>query len=171
MMATYAPIMIALALLGYVLLKLRLNRIAQPLRLQLADRGEALLADPNLPLHRRHFVEFELEGAFGRAGMLLFGFLAIPFLAVWCAVDSATEDDQYISNDAVRGRADEFDDLSTRIGFLNNPILMPAICAWLAMWFLPATVVGALLGRAVRLLSPIALLAAVHAKRPQLRGN
>lgn len=163
-MDEYWPLVAALSLIAYLALKARLNRLAQPLRIQLAEVGERLLAEPGLPPARRNMIEFELEGAFGRSWKWLVAFAAIPFMAVWIAATWNDDGGIYVPDDALRGRTDDFDDLAARIDMMNHPILMPLIYIWLGLWFIPAAVFAAIFGRAARILTPPRLLAAMHAR-------
>ncbi|HUZ12611.1 MAG TPA: hypothetical protein VMU93_07185 [Caulobacteraceae bacterium] len=60
----------------------RLNQLAQPLRLELADKGERLLAYRDLPREIRDEGAFMLDTAFGVGAAMPLAVLTMPFVAV-----------------------------------------------------------------------------------------
>lgn len=63
--ANILPILIPVVALGMILVGSRLSKVVQPLRLKMAEKGEALLAKPNLPDPFKTQIEFMLSNAFG----------------------------------------------------------------------------------------------------------
>lgn len=77
------PVIIAASIPFGSFLHSRLATLAQPLRLELAEKGERLLAHPDLPKEIRSQVRFMLNTAFGMPVALLLPLtLAFPFVAV-----------------------------------------------------------------------------------------
>jgi|GEM_PF-4913467 len=78
-LSDFLPIGIVGALVVNSILHRRLVIAAQPLRLELAERGEALLRTSNLPARVRESIEFLLSHTFGMTGLLLLALVVIPF--------------------------------------------------------------------------------------------
>ena len=68
---TLFPVAAAAILVPLMFLSGRLNEAAQPLRLELAQKAEHLLARDDVPREIRRRVEFMLNTAFGMRGVLL----------------------------------------------------------------------------------------------------
>jgi len=65
-----------------VFLHQRLNQLAQPLRLELAEKGERLLAHSDLPPEIRAEVSFMLNTAFGIGAAMALAVVTMPFVVV-----------------------------------------------------------------------------------------
>lgn len=74
----FLPIGIGAALVLNSYLHRRLVTAAQPLRLELADRGEKLLGEPALPPRVRAILGFVLDHAFSMRWLLVVSIIAIP---------------------------------------------------------------------------------------------
>ncbi len=127
----YFPLGLAGALAIFYTVHRRLNQAVQPLRLHLAERGEALLADPELPPSARDHVEFLLDTAFGMRATLLFGIFIVPVVAALFVVRNrwirTSVDKMKIQNAESRARFYELCRLHDRITLSNHPILLPII--------------------------------------------
>jgi len=118
---------IPILLLAIVWLQARLSRAAQPLRLELADCGEALLQMPDLPKAVRKLVAHDLDTAFGSRLTLLSGLLLIPAIGL-CVIVAPKRFFADIGAFSVEQpelykRYREFNDLHDKITMANNPIL------------------------------------------------
>jgi hypothetical protein len=117
------PVIAAMALCGYLVVRIRMNDAAQPLRLEMARRGESLLANPALPKLWKEYVHFQLDRAFGATVHLMWGVVLIPLAAiavVFC--DKATQKLE-VEDKATKLDLMEFCALSEEVGLLNNPLL------------------------------------------------
>jgi hypothetical protein len=127
-MNEYFPVALAGALVAATYAHRRLMRAAQPLRLQLAEKGELLLANPKVPKRHRRFVNAMLDSAFSNYMFLIFATCCIPIVAVLLIFDP----DRVISKikelsaaDAeVRTAIADLSKLHDRITFYNHPLLM-----------------------------------------------
>jgi hypothetical protein len=104
-----------------------LSRAAQPLRLELAECGEELLRDPQLPHDIRHYVEFALDEAFGSKVFYLLAYLALPLATLllilragW--IDVMIPDVSELSPES-RVLFDRVLGLSDKVMVANNPIM------------------------------------------------
>jgi hypothetical protein len=80
-MDKYMPLIISLSIFLYVLLMLRFQRSVQPLRLEMADKGEWLLSNNSVDATVKARVSRMLDGTFNYRLTLLFRIVLIPFLA------------------------------------------------------------------------------------------
>ena len=127
-MTNLAPILIVAALLFWTWASLRLERAAQPLRLELARKGERLLGDTELPDVHRDLVKGLLDSAFSSRGMLFAFMILVPVFAVTLLFMSrqnlVREFSQFrIKNSETRTAFDDVMRLHDRIMFANHPIL------------------------------------------------
>jgi hypothetical protein len=125
--APYAVI-VAAGLCLAVFVRNRLDRAAQPCRLDMAELGERLLGSPHLNAHVKESVRFCLDHAFGARGMLIGQICFVPFYALivlfkmqWVrhvSIEYRVEDKE--------ARADiaDFFALYDRVAWINNPFLM-----------------------------------------------
>jgi hypothetical protein len=130
-MKTLGDILPLLAVVAFTLLywaSQRLKVAAQPLRLEFAEKSEALLASPTLPLHLADFVRSLQKMAFGSRGMLIFSAFAVPCVALAILVHPQLIESSgkrfWIENAATRAQLYEVNRLHDRIMFLNNPLLL-----------------------------------------------
>lgn len=122
----YWPLVVAISAVLISIANYRLKRSAQSLRLELAERGERLLANPEISKDAKFYIEHLLDTAFGFRFMLLFGVLATPLLAL-CLVVSPSSFVSPLNNLASKNIREEIRDLSKihdRITLANNPILL-----------------------------------------------
>lgn len=121
------PFVAAAALIVWSAFQGRLSRRAQPLRLQLADRGEALLARPDLTDETRKDVQFMLGTAFPRPFMLLFCVVVVPFVALYTVARPGMRTDmhrRYLQmSPKARTLYGEVRALHNRIVLANHPLL------------------------------------------------
>jgi hypothetical protein len=106
----------------------RLVRAAQPLRLLLAEKGEALLVHPRLSKELRETVKFMMDRAFGNRFGLLLGIVIIPTIAL-CMIfrpSSVATQMRRLSNadPEVQALFTEVMRLNDRITLANHPILL-----------------------------------------------
>lgn len=120
--------LLLVAIASYLVLASALLRAAQPLRLRLADIGEYLLVDPNLPRPFKRHVRFCLDTAFGMKAPLMFGLFAAPVLAIIYVVRARWIAPLRLDPTALgRQNRESFDELvrlHNKITLANNPILM-----------------------------------------------
>lgn len=105
----------------------RLIVIAQPLRLELADKGEALLRHSGLPTNQRAHVMAALDTAFSNGPTLAIGLLLVPILAIFLVVRQKTLIRVFGTFDWENAEAKAlYGDvmrLHRRITFANHPLL------------------------------------------------
>lgn len=100
-----------------------MNEAAQPLRLELARRGEALLASQTLPEPWKGFVRFHLNHAFGARAHLAWGVLLVPFAAVIVLFSDRRRAKIDVADAETKLKLIEFCSLADEIAWINNPIL------------------------------------------------
>lgn len=165
-MTEFTPVFAAMAIVGIVIVSSKLNKVAQPLRLKSAELGEQLLADPRLPAAHRTVVELELSHAFSRFWFLVVAFFIAPVVAALSALRPSFGDRAFqVPDDGLRGRLDEFYDLTDRIGNMNHPILYPALKVWLLAIFAVVSLVAAVFGRTIAQFKPSYLFVAAPLRR------
>lgn len=107
----------------------RLNRIVQPMRVEMVEMADTLLSRPDLPDMIRILVEDNVRTVFGVRGRLLIGIFLGPLVAILFLVRQ-----RLLPNvKAARARLtpedrelfQEICDLHDRITFVNHPILFP----------------------------------------------
>jgi len=144
------PLLVPIAFAVLFWVSWRLKRVAQPLRLSLAERGEELLANPNLPETVRSYVRMLLATAFGMRAMLIASIIIFPFFAlallIWPRLWTAAEKDLLIRDPATRADFIEVYRLHDRITFANNPILFGFLHVEMAI-IAPVALLGLMLFR------------------------
>ncbi len=120
--ATY-PVIFAVILCIYLMMRIKMDEAAQPLRLDLARRGEVLLANPTLPDVWKKLVSFSLERAFGARAHLILGIVLIPVAALIVFFGDRIHVKNEISDKATRLDLLEFCALFEEISWINNPVL------------------------------------------------
>lgn len=113
-----------------ILTQRHLSKIAQPNRIELARRGEALLRREDLPEINRRAVEHMLERAFGFRLELLMMLLVSPiFIAVLATNRQRARAYRKIcdASDDTRTQYFEMVDIHHEVTKLNNPILYNAL--------------------------------------------
>jgi hypothetical protein len=132
-MNDFAPVLIAALLCAFVWLRNRLSAAIQPKRLELAQRGETLLANPALNAEAKSYVRFLLDHAFGMRMFLIFGLFMIPAIVLIIILKIKTkgirEIDLHssISNKEARLDLIEFEKLHEDITWANNPLIQTVI--------------------------------------------
>jgi hypothetical protein len=126
LIAALAPALIVSGVVSYSFARLRLRKAAQPLRLQLAEKGERLLGSPNLPTNLRPYVEWLLSTAFGNRSAIFFGFAFVPIAAVMIATRPAILQSfmrkLQINDIETRLLFEEVSRLHDRITLANHPL-------------------------------------------------
>lgn len=118
-----------LALAGatfYMFLRFRLMQAAQPYRIELARRGEAILADPRLSLHHKNHVRFMLDSAFSRI-VAPIAVVALPFVVLALMFSRKLRERSRavwrVSDEDLRKEVEEVDRLFTRSIAMTSPLL------------------------------------------------
>jgi len=119
----------------------RLDRAAQKLRLEMADRGERFLKQDGLPQRVRDDVNFMLDGAFGYFWpMVVMPFVA-PFAMFWVLRKNGP-----LARDAVarrklapaqRAEYDAISSINMRVLFANHPFLVVIVELEMLILFAP----------------------------------
>jgi len=127
----FVPVIVA-ALLGVIALAdRRLKAAAQPLRFQLAEKGEEYLRHPHASKETKEHVGFLLDSAFGMRGPLLFAVVAIPVIAMIFVVHprSILRSSVRLNTlePTVRTAFLEICRLHDRITLANNWLLLPLV--------------------------------------------
>ena len=151
MWITFWSAIALMSLFAWPYLKNLLSAAAQPIRLELADRGEAFLREPGVPPFVSERVRFMLDHAFGMRGVLLasiifIGPISLAFLInpKWFArydLRSAALDEGH------KREFREIERLHRIVIFLNNPILtlldsLLAVCVFGPALFLRTAIDG-----------------------------
>ncbi len=122
------PLIVVCLLIAAAASSHRLKRAAQPLRLQLAEQGEALIVDPNLPKHLRGYVRLLLESAFDNRTTLLIGLVYVPVIAIQIMLNPKAVSKRVsglsIHDKGTREKLDELRRIHDRITLANNPFLL-----------------------------------------------
>jgi hypothetical protein len=105
----------------------RLRFAAQPLRLELATKGEALLLESNVPENIRQSVTFMLDTAFSLKGALFFSIIFLPFFLVYIMftrvkLNEVARDISLLS-EVQRAKYYEIMKLHDKVTLANNPFL------------------------------------------------
>ena len=82
-MNTYWPVILSGGLVVYAIAVRRLQIAVQPLRIELAEKGEWLLSSNNLTREVKDHVRFMLDNAFGSRLVLLASLFAYANYYVW----------------------------------------------------------------------------------------
>lgn len=167
-MAVILPVGIAAALAVNAYLHRRLVVAAQPLRLELAERGEELLRSAGLPSRIREHVEFMLSHAFGIGWLLLAALVVAPFaIPVMIVRGEMERDAQAVAALSANARA-EYNQLAmlhSRIVFATHPGLMTL--NFLEMLLIAGPLVllsGALSGRLLPEVNQTSILQAIESE-------
>lgn len=140
----YLPISIGFGVAAWMFADRRLKRAAQPLRLSLAERGEAFLTRSDIPPHARTHVQFLLDHAFGMRGSLLFAVVSIPVIAILFVFRQRylrrSVDKIRINDPAANAEFFEICRLHDRITLTNHYILLPLVELELVV-FMPLAIV------------------------------
>ena len=139
-MTEYWPVVVVGVLVVTSVTHHRLVRAAQPLRLELAEKGERLLANPTLSAEMRGLVRFMLDTTFNMRGPLLFGILAVPAIAVAAILRPAEFFKKDIEDPSAQALFFEVRRLHDRITLANHPILLPLV-EFEILFFMPFAIV------------------------------
>lgn len=143
------PVWIAFAVATYVLLAVRLKAGAQPLRLRLADEGEALLKSGKLNDRGRHLVNMLLNNAFGFRAKLLLMLVAVPYVAfqqIFQSKASINSADLGVSDLDTKKKLDDLRRLHITITVANHPLLSTLVALWTAVFLVIFFVVRSIIG-------------------------
>jgi hypothetical protein len=140
----FVPVVVAAAAAALAFADRRLKTAAQPLRLQLADKGEEFLQVRNVPEELRDHVRFLLDHAFGMRVFLMTAFLAIPFIAVVFLVHpEPLQRSALLAKQMESGARSAFSEicrLHDRITLANHWILLPLVEIQIVL-FMPLAIV------------------------------
>lgn len=164
-MNDFLPVLAAILLLILAYSGRKRNRLAQPLRLRLAEMGEGLLGDESLPADFKVMVSAELRHAFSMRAALLFMLVLAPVVVVWGLARDGFEPQERIRDLRVRAKFNEFVELSERITLLNHPFLYPAAIISCMIWLVPVALIAALFGKTITKVRTIAILAKLEPAR------
>lgn len=142
------PVTLATGAVLVALAAYRLKVGAQPLRLELAEKGEQLLASGHLPLKTKAYVESLLDSAFSDRGALLFLLVAVPVNSVagifrddfWGASGEPP-----IRDAETRELFLDVNGLHFRIQLANHPVLMLLLLVDVLVFTLPAILIRTLI--------------------------
>jgi len=122
------PVLAAAALLVRSLAHRSLMKAAQPLRLELARKGELFLANPNVGTRNRASVEMMLNSAFGRFWMMLAAVVLMPIAMIFIMAPNGSywkeEDARRKLAPELRAAYADIQSLHIRILFAHHPICM-----------------------------------------------
>jgi len=142
-----AALPIAIAVVAFV--DWKMNRIVQPMRVEMVSKADAFLARPGIPEPFRAIVEDDIRTVFGMRGRLLLGFVLVPFVAfIFLARQRYLRDwKRDYESLTLEDRADLRDlcELHDRITFVNHLILFPVFLAYVTIFMMTAVILRALL--------------------------
>jgi len=141
--AALMPVLVGAVLLLFITVSARLKMASQPLRLRLAEKGEAFLALPGASKAMKDYVRFLLDSAFGMRLHLLFSLVAIPFIAVLLIVRQRyirqSVEKFMVKDPEVMAAFVELCRLHDRITLANHFILLPLVELQLVL-FMPMAI-------------------------------
>jgi hypothetical protein len=144
------PLLIPAILMFLVSAAWRFRRAVQPLRLEMVDKGERLLAENGLSKTARSQVKMLLDSAFGARLMLLFSLIAFPIVAlvvlIWPRLLADADKELAISDPAMKAEFDALHRLHFRIMLGNHPALASLLCLEMAI-LMPALYLGQMIVR------------------------
>lgn len=127
-MNEYWPVAIAGGLVAASYIHRRLMQAAQPLRLELAEKGELLLANPKLSKYERLFVTALLDSAFSNWTFFVIAIFAVPVVAIFLVVNparlSSSMNRLLPQDNELKAMIADLSKLHDRITFYNHPIFM-----------------------------------------------
>ena len=147
------PVVIAAGFAASAVAGREIQRRIQPVRLELARRGEELLLRDDLPADIRRDVEFMLETAFGMGWVLLLGLIVLTPAASIVLVFSkrlrASLERSVLSREQSTDYK-EIDGLHSSVMLANNPVMVPLMMVWVAIWAGPALYIASRIHRSVK---------------------
>lgn len=112
---------------AYSFLRYRLLQAMQSSRLEFAERGERLLANPVLSNHHRAVLEFMLEHAYSR-GVLVWAILVSPFAMLVMTFNRTYREKQFalwsIDDLVVKSEFESLDEMFWRSITATSPLLV-----------------------------------------------
>lgn len=150
-LAEYLPLILVTAVALSCLVHQRLTAAGQPQRIDMAERGEALLSYPDLPPTIRRDVEICLDTAFGHFWTLVACIITFPIVAPFLLFSKSPLDrlieERDLLNADQRSNYELVTRLSSRIMFANHPLLT-IIFEFEVLLFMPVIVVIGAFSRA-----------------------
>jgi hypothetical protein len=132
-MDRYLPLIISLFICLYALLILKFQRSVQPLRLEMAEKGEWLLSSNSVDATVKARVSRMLDGAFNYRLTVLLRIAIVPFLAPLIILRPATLDNMsaelHTDDELAKTYINDVFMLHTRITIANHPILFAILIA------------------------------------------
>lgn len=129
--APYLPVLLAASLCILIFISNRLDKVIQPMRLILAEKGEALLKNPHLNDRVKSSINRHINNAFGNKYDLIKEIIYIPFFAIILLFQmkriKKIITENKIDDKSTRVDAMEFFKLSEEIKWFNNPVLMTIV--------------------------------------------
>lgn len=149
-MPDYATIVIALiAVSAFFWMATALSRAAQPLRLQLAELGENLLADSTVPPSFKTHIKFMLNHAFTMRRPMYFAIIFVPIMAIiyvfrlrWLSKFNLDEKEL---SPSVREDFIEMNNLHNKITLANHPLLAPFVSVEITIFMSAAMLLRSLI--------------------------
>ena len=133
-MNTYWPVILSGGLVVYAIAVRRLQIAVQPLRIELAEKGEWLLSSNYLSKEIKDHVTFLLDSAFSSRLVLLVSIFALPIIAVWLLIYPKPMLDMdkhlHIKDALSKICFDRVCTLHDRITLANHPFLFPSFIIW-----------------------------------------
>jgi len=121
------PLLVAIAITLGVALQRQLNKAAQPLRLELADKGEHLLAQADVPVIAKRQIRYMLDTAFHSRFVLLIAIVVMPVIAVYIIIAPkrfiGSIKNNEIQNSELRALHHDLMELHDKITMVNHPLL------------------------------------------------
>lgn len=141
MFEVLTPLIVAAAFVAWSYFQGRLAKAVQPLRLKMAEQGEALLARSDISEQTRKDVEFMLSTAFSRWGMLLFAIVVVPFAIFCVAFDdkmrAQVERDYSKMTPEARSQYADMRSLHGRVVMANHPLLASIVVLEVTVLLVP----------------------------------
>ena len=144
-LVAWLPCAVVLFLIAGSLVRGRLDEAVQPLRLELADKGERLLASPDVPQEMKETLRYMLKSTFGCGFCFFVTAVALPFILLSCAFNpksfrSFVRDVSKLEPET-RAAYDDCTTLFHRIKLANHPVLQSVMTAEYAI-FTPIILLG-----------------------------
>lgn len=141
-----------------------LKRKAQPLRLELADKGSAVLARADVSENGRNLVQMYLDSTFSFRAHLLLAHLVVPVLALVHASRVISNggkepNERRERNPEVHSAIDELTDIHLRVTLANHPVLCTSVLFSMAFYYSLAYLVIAVIGGVIPSRVPAAEIA------------
>ncbi len=150
-MTSLIPLGAAFAFLGLFALQKRAERLAQPLRLEMADIGRGLLAE-NLSDPARRHVNFLLGSAFSAHAFIAIAYVIVPVAVPYIILAKKSAERRQMAMWAgisaeSREAFARLDGLHTRVILANHPLMMSLLWIEITAFSIPALMVAIALPR------------------------